>query len=134
MHYINSREICTRLLFPRAHFIRTLHPQRRQLWNIPKILLPPVIFTGLFIGLWTWKCLMLITFQRKIIFMPTMPPNARTEKIEDYKKLCAGIQWRTVSIRSLDGTKISLCVTSVDNTTSPRFEPSKRVYIIYFQG
>ncbi|KAH6669508.1 alpha/beta superfamily hydrolase-like protein [Halenospora varia] len=42
--------------------------------------------------------------------MPGLPPNARRETISEYEKQCGGIQWREERIRSLDGTRISLCV------------------------
>lgn len=78
---------------------------------------------------------MMILFQNKIIYMPGLPPNARREKIEDYKNQCGEIVWREERIKSLDGTCISLCVASVENrvTTSPDL-PLKTVYILYFQG
>jgi uncharacterized protein len=40
---------------------------------------------------------MMVVFQNKIIYMPGLPPNARRERIEDYKNQCGGIQWREVS-------------------------------------
>lgn len=40
---------------------------------------------------------MMVVFQNKIIYMPGLPPNARGERIEDYKNQCGGIQWREVS-------------------------------------
>jgi hypothetical protein len=76
---------------------------------------------------------MMVVFQNKIIYMPGLPPHARREKIEDYKGQCGGIKWREERIRSGDGTRISLCVTSVTNGV----EMSTRirtVYILYFQG
>ncbi|KAL3423460.1 hypothetical protein PVAG01_05207 [Phlyctema vagabunda] len=65
--------------------------------------------------------------------MPGLPPNARSERIEDYKNQCAGIKWHEEKIRAEDGTKLSLCVSSVEQQVdSPHF--SKSVYILYFQG
>ena len=107
--------------------------QRRGHVNIPTILLPPVVFAGLVVALWTWKCFMMVIFQNKIIYMPGIPPNARREKIEDYKNQCGGIQWREEKTRSLDGTPISLCVASVESDLV-KMGPSQTVYILYFQG
>ncbi|KAH7389109.1 Alpha/Beta hydrolase protein [Cadophora sp. MPI-SDFR-AT-0126] len=105
--------------------------QRRELGGIPTVLLPPVVFGGLVVALWTWKCCMMVLFQNKIIYMPGLPPNARRETIAEYNHQCSGIEWREESIRSLDGTKISLCVASVND-----FDVSqgRMVYILYFQG
>ncbi|EPE30758.1 alpha/beta-Hydrolase [Glarea lozoyensis ATCC 20868] len=107
--------------------------QRRGFVEIPAVLLPPVVFTGLVFCLWTWKCFMMVIFQNKIIYMPGIPPNARREKISDYKNQCAGIQWREEKIRSLDSTPISLCVASVESNAVD-FQRRKDVYILYFQG
>ena len=104
--------------------------QQRHLAGVPTVLLPPVVFGGLVIALWTWKCLMMVVFQNKIIYMPGLPPNARGEKIHEYKHQCGGIEWKEEKIRSTDGTAISLCLSSVD--TAP--EPVQTIYILYFQG
>lgn len=114
------------------HPIR-ISPHRREFGGIPTVLLPPTVFAGLVVALWTWKCLMMVIFQNKIIYMPGLPPNARREKIEDYKNQCGGIQWREERTRTSDGTEISLCVASVicgPNTVLPE----KTVYVLYFQG
>ncbi|OTB04401.1 hypothetical protein M426DRAFT_22799 [Hypoxylon sp. CI-4A] len=99
------------------------------------LMLAPVVFSGLFVALWTWKCLMLVTFQNKIIYMPGLPPNARWEKIQDYANRCAGIEFREERVRAADGTDLALCVADVDlgpNGTSVR--PDVAFYILYFQG
>jgi hypothetical protein len=105
--------------------------QRRAFADIPNVLVPPLVFGGLFIMLWTWKCCMMVLFQNKIIYMPSLPPNARWETIANYKDQCGGILWREERIRAADGTRISLCVAEVD--TSPA-QALHTVYILYFQG
>jgi hypothetical protein len=107
--------------------------QRRKFAGIPAVLVPPVVFGGLVVTLWTWKCLMMVVFQNKIIYMPSLPPNARRERIQDYKSQCGGIEWREERIRSEDGTRISLGVASVTNGVKMS-ESMKTVYILYFQG
>ncbi|KAK0124070.1 hypothetical protein ONS95_009056 [Cadophora gregata] len=105
--------------------------QKRVLGGIPTLLLPPVVFGGLVIALWTWKCFMMVLFQNKIIYMPGLPPNARRETIAEYRTQCSGIEWREEMIRSLDGTRISLCVASVNDFDVCN---ERIVYILYFQG
>lgn len=113
--------------------IRYINCQQRRLIHIPTVLLPPVVFAGLVVALWTWKCCMMIMFQNKIIYMPGLPPNARRETIADYKNQCVGIEWKEERIKSLDGTRISLCIASVESATiSP--VSGKLVCILYFQG
>ncbi|CZR55065.1 uncharacterized protein PAC_04951 [Phialocephala subalpina] len=75
----------------------------------------------------------MVIFQNKIIYMPGLPPNARWEKIEDYENQCQGIQWKEERTRAADGTRISLCVASV-NCWTDAVRPVKTVYILYFQG
>jgi hypothetical protein len=108
-----------------------LHP-KRGFANVPTVILPPVVFGGLLVALWTWKCFMMVLFQNKIIYMPGLPPSARRETIADYSSQCGGIQWREEKTTSQDGTRIHLCVASVDS--GPVGETMKRVYILYFQG
>lgn len=115
-----------------VHRMKTTYQreQVRRLWGIPTVLLPPVVFSGLVVALWTWKCAMMVVFQNKIIYMPGLPPNARREKISDYSNQCMRLEWTERRIRSEDGTKISLCVSEVETAQSP----VKTVYILYFQG
>ncbi|KAK2748089.1 hypothetical protein FQN57_001212 [Myotisia sp. PD_48] len=86
---------------------------------IPPVLLPPVVFIGLTITLWAYKCMMMIIFQNKIIYMPSMPPFSRREKIADYQKLCGSIKWKEERTRSLDGVEIALCVGSTRSGNPP---------------
>ncbi|KAK1082732.1 hypothetical protein LTR33_003713 [Friedmanniomyces endolithicus] len=102
--------------------------------SLPQVLIPPVIFTGLLVALWTYKCLMTVVFQEKIIYMPYMPPFARSEKIEDYAASCSPVEWREERIRSIDGTKISLCVGSIPNARQGLPDVEKEMVICYFQG
>lgn len=75
---------------------------------------------------------MMVLFQNRIIYMPGLPPNSRRETIEDYKSQCGGIQWQEEKTKAEDGTRISLCVASVDSGAVA--QTSRRVYILYFQG
>lgn len=110
--------------------------QLRSLCGIPSILLPPVVFAGLMVVLWTWKCFMMVLFQNKIIYMPFLPPNARRETITDYASQCSGMKWREERIRSGDRTKISLCIAVVQNIAaqSASEEEVKEKTVLYFQG
>jgi hypothetical protein len=96
------------------------------------VVMPPLIFTGLFVFLWCWKCAMLVIFQNTIIYNPFLPPNARTMTISEFARQCAGVQWREERIKSNDGTEIALCVSDIQQ--GPVTEDQKQVYILYFQG
>lgn len=102
----------------------------RTFAGIHPVLLPPVVFGGLVVALWTWKCIMMVMFQNKIIYMPGLPPNARRETIQDYENQCNGIKWTEEKTVASDGTQISLCVASVDTVPNP----TRTVYILYLQG
>ncbi|TEA12049.1 Monoacylglycerol lipase ABHD12 [Colletotrichum sidae] len=112
---------------------------RRQ-FHAEAFLLPPLYFTGLLVALWAWKCLMMIVFQNKIIYMPGLPPNARRERIEDYTKKCWGVKWQEERVQAADGTDLALCVASVtatgdEKTTSLDASVAvPEIYILYFQG
>lgn len=105
-------------------------PSRRNLFidSVPTLLVPPLVFTGLLLSLWTYKCLMTILFQDKIIYMSYI---GRSEKMETYTSDCMPVEWEQRNIKSLDGTKIALCVGSIPTEKS---RPSRHVVICYFQG
>ncbi|KAL5042099.1 hypothetical protein BDW71DRAFT_200831 [Aspergillus fruticulosus] len=83
---------------------------------IPNIFMPPLVFAGLLIALWKWKCAMIGLFRNRLLYMSYMPPFARSEKIADYHAECRPAQWKEMYIRSLDGTTLAACVGS----TPPR--------------
>lgn len=75
---------------------------------------------------------MMIIFQNKIIYMPSMPPFSRSEKVEDYVNQCKPVTWTEHDIKSLDGTKLALLEGTLpkrDGATS-----FKHVIVVYFQG
>lgn len=110
---------------------------RRQI-HLPNILLPPVIFTGLLLALYTWKSFIMVSLQNKIIYNPYLPPTARHERISDWKKYLCGIDWKELHMRSIDGTDLALAVASISSV--PACDESKNnhvahhVYILYCQG
>lgn len=82
---------------------------------------------------------MMVLFQDKIIYMPSLPPNARLEKLEDYAKACAPVKWEEERIRSLDGTRISLAIgrlTTATESEKPRIQQASRKHVViaYLQG
>ncbi|KAF5017723.1 hypothetical protein F66182_10321 [Fusarium sp. NRRL 66182] len=114
-------------LRPVTGYRRTLH--------VAPFLMPPLVFSGLFVALWCWKCAMMVLFQNTIIYNPFLPPNARSMRINEFSRDCGGIKWREERIKSLDGTEIALCVSDVLSTSGTSAGKTKTpVYILYFQG
>jgi hypothetical protein len=70
---------------------------------------------------------MLVVFQNRIVYMPSMPPGSRRERIKDYKSACKGVAWDVKRIHAADGTELSLCVAN-----ERAFGDD--VVIVYFQG
>lgn len=109
-------------------------------FHVHAVILPPLVFAGLVVALYTWKSLMLVLFQNKIIYMPGLPPSARLEQISTYQDRCGGIQWTEERIRStVDGTWLSLALANVRlcpgtcaaGAMNPR---PAHIYVLYFQG
>ncbi|KAL2812168.1 Alpha/Beta hydrolase protein [Aspergillus granulosus] len=101
--------------------------------SIPSILVPPAIFVGLLLTLWTWKCFWIVVLQDKLLYLSWLPPLSRSESIADYAGEFRGVQWAEKSMRSLDGTKLVLSEGRF--ATKPRSPgPKKSVVICYFQG
>lgn len=73
---------------------------------------------------------MTVVFQEKILYMSYMPPQTRSEKIEDYAATCKPVEWEEVRIKSLDGTKIALGVGAIPSAA----KASREIVICYFQG
>jgi hypothetical protein len=117
---------------------KTSHPfvaGQRAFISLHPALLPPVVFGGLLVTLWAWKCLMLVVFQNKIIYMPGLPPNARREKISDYSSQCGGIAWREEHVFTKDGKRIALAVADVAIPAARReAQEQSHIYVLYFQG
>ncbi|CAI7670073.1 unnamed protein product [Penicillium pancosmium] len=104
---------------------------------IPPALLPPAIFTGLLLGLWTWKCFWIIVMQNKLLYLSWLPPFSRSDKIEDYLPECKPVQWEEKRIQSLDGTNLAVCEGQISAQKAHSTIESKRkksVVICYFQG
>ena len=109
------------------------HHHRSFLTSLPTVLVPPIVFTGLLLALWTYKVVMTVVFQEKILYMSYMPPQTRSERIEDYAATCKPVEWQEVRINSLDGTNISLAVGSIPPPPATK-APTREVVICYFQG
>ncbi|RAK78984.1 alpha/beta-hydrolase [Aspergillus fijiensis CBS 313.89] len=100
--------------------------------TLPPILIPPTIFLGLLLGLWTWKCFWIVLLQDKLLYLSWLPPLSRSETIAAYEPACRPVQWTTQQIRSLDGTKLTVCEGRLPLPGQP--PPKKTVVICYFQG
>lgn len=124
---LRTRPVVTRTQWQRAN------PARTRPLHIATALMPPLIFTGLFVVLWCWKCTMLVLFQNAIIYNPFLPPNARSMRIAEFARQCGGVRWREERIRSLDGTDIALCL-SESSSRGSNSGAATPVYILYFQG
>lgn len=76
---------------------------------------------------------MMITFQNKIIYMPSMPPFSRSEKLEDYASTCIPVAWTEHSLTSGDGTALKMLEGSIP-PKEVESGPRRQVVIVYFQG
>jgi pimeloyl-ACP methyl ester carboxylesterase len=75
---------------------------------------------------------MTIIGQNKIIYMPYMPPFTRSEEMADYVDLCKPVEWRLEKIRSLDGTKLAICVGHIAGPEKEK--PIRHIVIVHFHG
>ena len=116
------------VLVPRHIHIRRLY--------LPTLIYPPLVFAGLVITLWAYKCLMMIVFQNQIIYMPSIPPFSRSEKIADYEALCKPVRWREERIKGADGMEVALAVGSMplEADVTGKGKGRKNVVVLYFQG
>lgn len=97
-------------------------------------LVPPAIFVGLAVTLWAYKCAMMVVFQNRIIYMPSLPPFSRSETIADYEGLCGPVVWEERRIVADDGTRLALAVGCIPGRKDEETETKRRVVVLYFQG
>lgn len=76
---------------------------------------------------------MMIVFQNKIVYMPSMPPFSRSERVEEYAKQCKPVSWVEVDVKSSDGTKLKLLEGTIFRQEAPR-KTEKHIVVVYFQG
>lgn len=105
------------------------------------VLIPPAVFSGLLLALWLYKCCMMVVFQNKIIYMPSVPPFSRSEKIADYVTRCRPVEWREQRVTASDGTSIAIAVGSIPatfakscHTCQETTQIQKHKVILYLQG
>ncbi|KAL4753455.1 Alpha/Beta hydrolase protein [Aspergillus terricola var. indicus] len=126
---------------PQSHFLLSLKHQSLFTWatSIPTILIPPAIFLGLLLSLWTWKCFWIVLLQDKLLYLSWLPPLSRSEKIEDYAREFRGVQWSETFITSSDGARLAVCEGRLsapvgDRDVKENKKKKVRVVICYFQG
>jgi len=125
--------------------IRGQYCSKRCIHVPPVVYLAPLTFSGLLVALYVWKCVMLVVFQNKIIYMPGFPPNSRSERIADYAgQPCGDITWGEEKTRASDGTELTMVIASVPlpkgtrstgTTMVESHKPARaHVYVLYLQG
>jgi pimeloyl-ACP methyl ester carboxylesterase len=119
-------------LSPRIHV--SVNQRRSMFAGVSPFILVPGVFVGLLIGHWLHKCLLMVLFQNKIIYMPSLPPGSRREKLEDYCKTWAGVSWEERQIRSLDGTKLAVAIARPEKLGAAAQSKRKQTVVLYFQG
>lgn len=100
---------------------------------VSSILLPPAVFLGLVGTLWFYKCCMMVLFQNKIIYMPSIPPFSRREEIETYRTTCHPVKWEEKRIKSEDKTELALCTGEIFTGASDD-HCARQIVLVYFQG
>ncbi len=77
---------------------------------------------------------MMVAFQNKIIYMPSVPPFSRSEKVAEYATQCKPVQWNEHDIRAVDGTALKILEGSIDRPHAQVQSCTKRLVVVYFQG
>lgn len=99
---------------------------------VAAVLTPPAVFGGLLVTLWAYKCLMMVIFQNKIIYMPSVPPFARSEKTENYTVQCRPVIWTEHDLGSVDGTALKLLEGRLRSDET--MKATRKLAVLYFQG
>lgn len=114
---------------------------KRSIFNgVSPFLLAPGLFIGLVLAHWFHKCLLMVLFQNKIIYMPSLPPGSRREVLNNYTKTWGPVTWREQHIKSLDGTDVALCIGELrseganDPPSAMKNSKREQAVLLYFQG
>jgi hypothetical protein len=75
---------------------------------------------------------MMVVFQNRIIYMPSVPPFSRSEKVADYATQCKPVVWKEHAIKAADGVTIKLLEGTIQGSDAPR--EGLDVVVLYFQG
>lgn len=137
IHTQSGKRSCLEPKILVSKFEKAKHSRSLFTEVIPPALLPPAIFTGLLLGLWTWKCFWIIVMQNKLLYLSWLPPFSRSDKIEDYLSECKPVQWEEKRIQSLDGTNLAVCegrIPTREDQNPIGSTIKKSVVICYFQG
>lgn len=123
----------------KSNVVSHRHRGRRTLFaGVSPFVVVPSVFIGLLLGHWIHKCLLMVLFQNKIIYMPSLPPGSRREKLADYSRTWGPVSWEERKIKSLDGTKLAVAIGRVKEKPdlSPHATKKRRKQrvILYFQG
>ncbi|KAL4242841.1 polyketide transferase af380 family protein [Abortiporus biennis] len=98
----------------------------------PSLKLALATIVGLPIVLWVWKCAMMVLFQRKIIYMGYIPPNARTEELFRDVQPPKDISCEEVRIGGEKG--ITLYGILVQSMVAATRSEDPTTVMVYFQG
>ncbi|KZS93417.1 alpha/beta-hydrolase, partial [Sistotremastrum niveocremeum HHB9708] len=97
----------------------------------PSPWLVALTFVGLPLSLWIYKCMMMVLFQRKIIYMAYVPPGARDEDLDLNDPILRGVRCEVVQIPT--GPKSSIAGIAFESSGS-QISSNPPLVIIYFQG
>ncbi|EXJ59944.1 hypothetical protein A1O7_04092 [Cladophialophora yegresii CBS 114405] len=75
---------------------------------------------------------MMVIFQNKIIYMPSVPPFSRSERVDDYAAQCRPVEWVERDLAAADGTALKLLEGSI--VASADSDVAEHVVVVYFQG
>ncbi|GAA5924295.1 alpha/beta hydrolase [Sporobolomyces koalae] len=111
--------------------------------SVPILFILQVV-VGLPAALWFYKCLMLVAFQRKIIYLPSVPPGTRNESLEDGERTTArdsslvGMDWTEIELVSSTPTRVLRLPTSLRGIelswSKPETVSKPKIVVIYLQG
>ncbi|KAL8281233.1 hypothetical protein RQP46_006267 [Phenoliferia psychrophenolica] len=94
-------------------------------------------------ALWTYKCLMMVLFQRKIIYLPSVPPGGRNETLAERKGQLGGMRCDEIKVKSNAPTRWlrrEVTLRGLQLTWEPTPPAEKavvvppRVVVVYLQG
>ena len=77
---------------------------------------------------------MMVAFQNKIIYMPSVPPFSRAEKVADYASQLKPVKWNEHDLKAADGVALKILEGSIQRDETPASVIRRPIAVVYFQG
>ncbi|KAF8527422.1 Alpha/Beta hydrolase protein [Hysterangium stoloniferum] len=131
LNFLSSTSLHSRSYVFRSRLFSSTNARRFvPTTNPPSLTLAASVVLGLPLALWTYKCLAMVLFQRKLIYMGYIPMGSRQEHIDSYRDQLLDFDFQEIQLRNNSG--VTLYGIAIRKQHVSNNKP--RATVVYFQG